>query len=113
MDADYYQRRTRDTAIYPGVGEGTLSAISYTALGLVSEAGEVAGKIKKVIRDQGGEVSRETRLALVAELGDVAWYLARLTDEINVDLDEILVANLTKLSSRKDRGVIGGSGDKR
>lgn len=105
MDFDDYQEWTRSTAIYPRE-----SALEYTVLGLVSEAGEVAGKVKKIIRDGDDGPLRD---AAIAELGDVLWYLARVADELGVELSAIAVENHYKLESRKSRGVIGGSGDNR
>lgn len=98
-----YQKFTRTTAIYPKE-----QALTYLGLGLASEAGEVAGKLKKMIRDGGVNV-----LALQDELGDVFWYLARLCDETNIDAESLLSRNKEKLESRLARGVLGGSGDNR
>lgn len=109
---DEYQGKTRDTANYPEAQTGSVLALTYVGLGL-GEAGEVQGKIKKVLRDDGGIVTEEKRAAIVGELGDVLWYVARLADELGLDLSEIATRNLDKLSSRKERGVIGGSGDNR
>jgi NTP pyrophosphatase (non-canonical NTP hydrolase) len=103
MNLNAYQKLTRETAIYP-----KNQAIPYLALGLTSEAGEVAGKIKKQIRDGGVEV-----MGTIDEIGDVFWYLARLCDELGFDAEDVLQRNWAKLSDRKERGVIGGSGDKR
>lgn len=103
MNLSAYQKLTRETAIYP-----KNQAIPYLALGLTSEAGEVAGKIKKQIRDGGVEV-----MGTIDEIGDVFWYLARLCDELGFDAEDVLQRNWAKLSDRKERGVIGGSGDKR
>lgn len=101
---DAYQDFTDETAIYPdGVG------LVYTALGLASEAGEYAGKIKKIIRD-GTEVDVD---ALAKELGDVMWYVARCAAELDVYLSDVAKTNVDKLKSRKERDVIGGSGDER
>lgn len=108
-----YQIGTAATAIYPEVGTGAYTALSYTALGLVGEAGEVAGKIKKVLRDDGGVITKEKAKEVAAELGDVLWYLARLADELGVSLEVIAQANLEKLADRASRNVIGGSGDNR
>ena len=82
-------------------------------LGLVGETGEVADKIKKVIRDDGGKLSEEKRRDIEKELGDVLWYLANLATELNLSLDEIALKNLEKLQDRQDRGVLRGSGDNR
>lgn len=98
-----YTEFTRTTAIYPKE-----QALEYLGLGLVSEAGEVAGKLKKRIRDGAVDVD-----ALAAEIGDVYWYLSRLCDEIGIAPGTILRQNMEKLSSRKERGTIGGSGDVR
>ena len=106
MLANYYQSATKKTAIYPRE-QGVL----YTILGLTNEAGEVAGKYKKFIRD--GSHWMDVRQMLIDELGDVLWYAARLADEIDADLSEIMERNLSKLKSRSDRGTLGGSGDKR
>lgn len=85
----------------------------YPTLGLTNEAGEVAGKVKKIFRDKGGVISAEDREALKYELGDVLWYLAQIATELNLDLGEIAEANLEKLFSRLERGKIGGEGDQR
>ena len=104
-----YQARSRATAVYPQAGENLL----YPTLGLCGEAGEVAEKIKKMLRDDGGVLSGERRAALGQELGDVLWYLAQLATEADLDLDAIAEANLEKLLSRRERDVLQGSGDDR
>jgi NTP pyrophosphatase (non-canonical NTP hydrolase) len=109
MNFTEYQTRSRATAKYPAIGHGVI----YPILGLVNEAGEVAGKIKKVFRDKGGVISAETREALKAELGDVLWYLAQTCTELNIFLDEVAESNLTKLLDRQARGKIHGDGDNR
>ena len=109
MDFSTYQRRSRETATYPHVGDNTM----YPTLGLCGESGEVADKMKKVIRDRNGVVDQEVRQSLALELGDVLWYVAQLATELNLSLEEIAEANLAKLASRAARNVIGGSGDHR
>jgi NTP pyrophosphatase (non-canonical NTP hydrolase) len=104
-----YQELSRRTATYPGAGDN----IVYPTLGLAGEAGEVAEKVKKLLRDDGGVLSAERRDALAAELGDVLWYVAQVATEANLDLDDIAQANLDKLLSRQRRGVLSGSGDAR
>lgn len=104
-----YQRRSRATAVYPEAGSNLL----YPTLGLCGEAGEVAEKIKKMIRDDAGVLSDERRAALAKELGDVLWYVAQLATEAGLELDAIAAANLEKLLSRQQRGVLQGSGDER
>lgn len=89
-----------------------LLSLIYPALGL-SEVGELQGKVKKVIRDSGGKVTDEARATLAKELGDSLWYHAALATELGLDLGEVAAANLAKLADRKERGVLGGSGDNR
>ena len=104
-----YQQRSRATAIYPGAGDNLL----YPTLGLCGEAGEVAEKVKKMVRDDAGVLTPERRAALAKELGDVLWYVAQVATEADLDLDVIAAANLEKLLSRQERGVLQGSGDER
>ena len=109
MEMNSYQDAARKTAAYPDVGRNP----NYPTLGLTGEAGEVADKVKKVIRDRGGVFDADTREAIKLELGDVLWYVAQLASELGYDLNEVANANLQKLSSRAARGRIGGSGDQR
>jgi NTP pyrophosphatase (non-canonical NTP hydrolase) len=109
MDFAEYQSLSRRTAAYPRAGED----MTYPALGLCGEAGEVAEKVKKTLRDDGGVLSDERRDALSGELGDVLWYLAQLATEAGLDLERIAEDNLDKLFSRQERGVLRGSGDER
>lgn len=111
MDANDYQVIAHATAIYPHE-----RGAEYLALGLASEAGEVAGKIKKQLRDGqhwNGEQREEHRQAILAEAGDVAWYLAELCTHYNMPFGALLQGNLDKLASRKARGTLQGSGDTR
>ncbi len=109
MQLSDYQHDSRATAVYPDAGHN----LTYPALGLCGEAGECAEKVKKAIRDDGGVLSEERRAALGAELGDVLWYVAQLATEAGLDLDEVAEENLAKLVSRRERGVLQGSGDAR
>jgi NTP pyrophosphatase (non-canonical NTP hydrolase) len=109
LDFSTYQQRSRETARYPDVGANPI----YPTLGLCGEAGEVADKVKKVIRDQQGVFSPPTVAALELELGDVLWYVAQLASELDLDLERVAQANLNKLASRAARNVIAGSGDDR
>jgi len=109
MDFKEYQEKSRRTARYPAIGHPLI----YPTLGLVNEAGEVAGKVKKVFRDKGGEISADTQSALQSELGDVLWYLAQICTELGISLEEVARGNIEKLSDRLERGVIRGDGDNR
>jgi NTP pyrophosphatase (non-canonical NTP hydrolase) len=109
MNFTDYQTKSRKTARYPVIGHGVI----YPTLGLTNEAGEVAGKVKKIFRDKGGLIGAEEREALKSELGDVLWYLAQVCTELEIPLDEVAEANIEKLFSRLERGKIGGEGDDR
>lgn len=100
---DAYQDFTDTTAVYPPE-----KGLEYTALGLASEAGEFAGKVKKAIRDNQFDLD-----AMAAELGDVLWYVAQAAAALGIHLSEVAQMNVEKLKSRKERNTIGGSGDDR
>lgn len=104
-----YQRESRKTwsLIH------TDHPIVYPTLGLANEAGEVAGKIKKIFRDKGGIIGDDDRQALKYELGDVLWYLTQICTELDLTLEEVAAANIEKLFGRMERGKIGGEGDER
>ena len=102
MTFDEYQEFARSTAIYPDECK-----ITYPTLGLCGEAGEVAEKVKKHMRDG------KTLVGVGLELGDVLWYISALADDLGVTLEEVAQANVDKLRSRMERGKIGGSGDHR
>ena len=106
---DLYQRESRKTWYLIH----TDHPIVYPTLGLANEAGEVAGKIKKIFRDKGGVISAADRDALKDELGDVLWYFTQICTELDLTLEEVAQANLTKLFSRLERGMIKGEGDQR
>lgn len=112
MTLDEYQSGARSTALYPEAAR-----VLYPTLKLAGEAGEVAEKLGKLMRDQGwapGEpLTQEQTDALTKELGDVLWYVANLAADLGVDLETVGRVNLEKLASRKARGVLGGSGDDR
>ena len=103
MEMNVYQKAAAQTAIYKHEHQ-----VIYPALGLAAEAGEVANKVKKILRD--GKFDRE---AIADEVGDCLWYIAALCRDLNVDMTELAKNNLRKLHDRKARGVIPGSGAKR
>ena len=108
MSFDIYQEKTGETAIYPPE-----KALEYLTLGLCSEAGEVAGKLKKIIRDNNGIIDEDAAQKLSLEVGDVLWYVAQLATALGLQLSEVAEDNLSKLASRKNKGTITGSGDYR
>jgi NTP pyrophosphatase (non-canonical NTP hydrolase) len=109
MNFKEYQEKSRVTAKYPNADENYI----YPTLGLAGEAGEVAEKIKKVIRDKGGKIDEETLKAIKKELGDVLWYVAQLATELKIPLEDVATSNLTKLYDRMERGKLSGDGDNR
>lgn len=109
MDFDEYQKITRKMAVYPNVGAN----LSYPVIGLFGEGGEVAEKIKKLIRDGNGEITEEFRASIKKELGDVLWYLAALTSELGLSFNGVAEHNVEKLTDRRDRNTVKGSGDNR
>ncbi|MGI9485807.1 MAG: nucleoside triphosphate pyrophosphohydrolase family protein [Geminicoccaceae bacterium] len=108
MDFNAYQNAARKTALYADAYR-----VTYPALGLASEAGEVAGKVKKVLRDRGGDFGEDQITAIRDELGDVLWYVATLAADLGIEMEEIAAGNIEKLRSRLERGAIQGDGDKR
>lgn len=106
MTLNEYQRGAMETAIYP-------QPIIYPALGMCGEAGEVADKVKKVLRDNNSEFTEEKKREIAMEVGDVLWYVATLANDLGYSLEEIAKMNYDKLKSRQMRGKIGGSGDNR
>ena len=107
-DLDMYQQVAKQTAIYPRE-----QAIIYPTLGLTGEAGEVANKVKKIIRDDGNKINEGLVQEISAEIGDCLWYISVLADDIGIKLSDIANANLEKLANRKKKGTIHGSGDTR
>lgn len=109
MDFNKYQKLAKKTAVYPRIGRNFV----YPTLGLLGEVGEIANKIQKTIRDDKEKITKEKREELFHELGDVLWYFAQLSTELGFELSDIAKENIKKLFSRKARGKIHGSGDKR
>ena len=110
MTLEEYQKQALTTMLSTG---DDFKDLLHWVLGINGEAGEVAEKVKKIIRDKNGLISEEDKQELAKELGDVLWYLAVFAQYLGVPLDEIAQSNLDKLQSRKQRGVLGGSGDNR
>lgn len=108
MNMNEYQAAALQTAVYP-----EQMRIIYPALGMNGEAGEVADKVKKVIRDNNLDFDAEKREAIALEIGDVLWYCATLAHDIGYSLEDVAKKNIDKLASRKKRGALSGSGDNR
>jgi len=110
MTLNEYQKEALVTALFSG---NELKDLSHWVLGVTGEAGEIAEKVKKIIRDKDGRLDAEAKIELGKEIGDVLWYLAVLAEHLGVKFDDIAEGNIAKLRSRQARGVIGGSGDNR
>lgn len=109
MNFNEYQEKAKSTAIYPDKFK-----VIYPTLGMAGESGEVCEKIKKWLRDENGDnMSEERKQLLKKEIGDVLWYIANLSSDLGFSLDELAQENIDKLFSRKERGVLKGSGDNR
>ena len=108
MDFNKYQETAVETAIYPDTHR-----ILYPALGMAGEAGEVANKVKKIIRDGTENMPDDWKDQLASEIGDVLWYCAALANDLGMPLALIAAQNRDKLLERKQKGMISGSGDKR
>ncbi len=109
MNFKDYQKKSRKTALYPNKGKNYI----YPVLGLVGEAGEIAEKFKKIIRDDKGKITKAKKIEIEKELGDVLWYISQIATELKIELDSVAKNNLEKLNSRLKRNCIKGSGDNR
>ncbi len=108
MDFKEYQKKTQQTAAYPKDQK-----FAYLPLGLVGEAGEVAEKFKKIIRDKNGQINKKDKIEIKKELGDVLWYVSQISRELDISMEDVAKGNIDKLFSRKKRGKIKGNGDNR
>lgn len=108
-----YQEQAIKTDTFGGVGVASDPAFITKVLGLVGEAGEVAEKFKKILRDKSGRISSDDKAEIVKELGDVLWYISSITHYLDIPLQNVAEVNLAKVHSRKSRGVTHGSGDNR
>lgn len=109
QDFNEYQAFVQGMKVYPAN-----YSVVYPALGLAGESGEIAEKVKKWLRDEGGqEITADRREQLLSELGDPLWYIAALADDLGYTLQEVVDFNVNKLTSRKSRGKLQGDGDNR
>ena len=109
MTFDEYQKLAGEMAIYPNQGKNLI----YPVLGLTGEAGEVSGKLSKVLRDHGGVLGDGHAEEIKKELGDVLWFVAQISTELGVSMKDVAAGNIKKLQSRKERGKLTGDGDNR
>ena len=109
MTFEEYQKESRKTALYPNKDNNFI----YPVLGLCGESGEIAEKIKKVIRDEASIMNEQKKEEIKKELGDVLWYLSQIATELGLSLSDVAKLNIEKLQSRLERNKISGSGDDR
>ena len=110
LSLDEYQRLAHLTSLNTKIGG---DALAYPVLGLAGEAGEVANKVKKIYRDNGGVLDEDRKLMVAKEIAGVLWYIAEVATVLGLDLSTVAALNLDSLRSRQARGVIGGNGDER
>lgn len=108
VNLEEYQQFVRSTKRY-----SKEHSVLYPVIGLASEVGEVSGKVKKVLRDQEGTMTSDNIVELIAELGDVLWYVTCIADDLGVPLIDLFTVNVSKLTDRMNRDTIQGSGDNR
>lgn len=120
MNPNDYQMKAHEFADYsqPVILDKEKNVISsvnyiYPVMGLTEEAGEVAGKFAKAVRDCNGKIDETRKIEIIKELGDVMWFVAEIATVLNVPLEEVMQKNISKLTSRLERGIIHGSGDNR
>ena len=110
MTFDEYQTHALKTVLSTG---DDLQDLMHWVLGINGEAGEIAEKLKKIIRDKQGVLSPEDVTELGKEIGDVLWYLAVFANHLGLSFDDLAAANIQKLADRQKRNVLNGSGDNR
>jgi len=110
MTLDEYQKEALVTAVF---SDDEFKDLAHWVFGITGESGEIAEKIKKIVRDKNGKVGPEDRDEIVKEIGDVMWYLAVLAEHLDIKFDEVGKRNIAKLRSRQLRNKIQGSGDNR
>lgn len=114
MTFDEYQKKALKTDLFKGKDKNIRSdGFIEKLLGLIGETGEVAEKFKKIYRDEGGQISADKKTELTKELGDILWYIASVSEYLDIKLDDIAQANIEKLASRQNRSKLHGSGDNR
>ena len=109
MNFQEYQEQSRKTVVYPNVGDNFV----YPVLGIAGESGEVAEKVKKILREKNGVVDEDSQQEIAKELGDLLWYMSQLATELGISLDDVAQKNIMKTQSRMERGVLLGDGDNR
>jgi NTP pyrophosphatase (non-canonical NTP hydrolase) len=109
MTLDEYQTKALRTA----ADKTKHNELFHLVLGLVGEAGEIAEKLKKVVRDHNSDIAHLDKADITKELGDVLWYVAVLADHFEISLKDVGITNITKLADRQARGALAGSGDNR
>jgi len=113
MNLDDYSKQAL-TTLTTNYDYGDITAqMMGQILGLSDEGGEVLGKFKKLLRDKDGKLSDEDKKEIAKELGDILWYVNSVSHLLGYSLEQVAQMNIDKLASRKDRGVLHGSGDNR
>ena len=113
MEFNEYQEEAGWTDLGTSAQDNLVPGWMYYVLGIGGETGELLEKVKKLFRDDKGELSDERKDSIILEMGDILWYMARLCSHLDIDFDDIPLRNIEKLSSRKVRDQLHGDGDNR
>ena len=113
MNFDEYQKTAGEYDLARATTNLKDTGFIEKILGLVREAGETAEKIKKILRDKDGKASKQDRVLITKELGDILWYVASIARYLNIPLSEVAELNIKKIESRRQRDKLHGEGDER
>ena len=113
MNFDEYQKTAGEYDLARATTNLKDTGFIEKILGLVGEAGETAEKIKKILRDKDGKASKQDRVLITKELGDILWYVASIARYLNIPLSEVAELNIKKIESRRQRDKLHGEGDER
>ena len=114
MTGNEYQKKALEVKLYHEQKiTPQMSKLLYLQEGLTGENGELAEKLKKIVRDSACTFTPETLELVKKECADILWYLVAIIEELGFDFDSIMECSLTKIQDRIARGVLKGSGDLR
>jgi NTP pyrophosphatase (non-canonical NTP hydrolase) len=101
--ADCFEQYQRDVVRTLALNPDPNMQLAILALGLTGESGEAADIIKKVV-GHGHPLDETVMLKLLAELGDILWYIAAIAHVLDLPLETIVTYNVEKLAKRYPEG---------